>query len=282
MKQILSLLLLLYATAALAQGVKLPLELREISGLEQLDSEHFVAINDGGNQAEIFVIDKEGKLLKTVRVLGAENEDWEDLASDGTFLYIGDFGNNLNKRRNLCVYKVALKNIRENKEVEAEKIAFSYADQQDFPPGPDTRRYDAEGFAYHAGKLWIFTKINDEPWTGKAQVYELPTEPGSYSLTMTRSLFVGDGGWWTDAITGVDEHNGTFYVSTYNRTVLYKFIDGQAVCMGNYNYPESTQKESILVQGAYIWVADEYQSFLGGGRMYKIPLNEIKGPGDPK
>lgn len=282
MKNILSLFLLLCGISAAAQGVKLPLALREISGLERVDSDHLVAINDGGNAAEIYVIDKEGNLLKTVTVRGAENQDWEDLASDGTYLYIGDFGNNLNRRKDLCVYKVELKNILSNNSVDAEKISFSYADQQEFPPTDDVKRYDAEGFAYYAGKLWIFTKVNDEPWTGKSGIYELPVEPGSYSLEMTGSLVVGESGWWEDAITGADVQDGTFFLTTYNRVIMYRFIDGLAVKMGTYHFPESTQKESILVEGGYIWVADEYQSFLGGGKLYKIPLNAFKSVNEPR
>lgn len=282
MKHILNLLLLLFVFGTKAQGVKLPLDLHEISGLERLDSNSFVAINDGGNPTEIYVIDKQGKLLKTVRVNGAENVDWEDIASDGTHLYIGDFGNNLNKRKDLCVYKISLKSIRENKVVEAGKISFSYADQDAFPPGADHRRYDAEGFAWYGGKLWIFTKINDEPWTGRTRIYELPTELGTYELSLAKSIVIGESGWWEDAITGVDVQDGMFYLLTYNRICIYRFIDGLAVLMGTYHFPESTQKESILVEGQYIWVADEYQSLLGGGKLYNIPLNAFKRVNEPK
>jgi hypothetical protein len=282
MKQILSFLFLLCLYGAKAQQVKLPIALREISGLEQLDDDTFVAVNDGGNEAEIHVLNKEGALQKIVHVAGAENVDWEDLASDGTYLYIGDFGNNLNKRKDLCVYKVRLEAIRTQKTVEAEKISFSYADQSVFPPSAVERRYDAEGFAWHGGKLWIFTKINDEPWTGKTQVYVLPTEAGHYTLTMDHRIFIGDGGWWEDAITGVDAQEGLFYLLTYNRVLIYRIIDTLPVLLGSYHFPESTQKESILVEGNYIWVADEYQSLLGGGKMYRIPLNAFKSVSEPK
>ena len=276
MKQILVFAFLAIFANLLAQDVKIPVVLREISGLEKLDKNSFVAINDGGNAAEIYVIGTDGSLIKTVSVDGAENVDWEDLASDGTYLYIGDFGNNLNKRKDLCVYKVPLQSIRDKKTVVAEKINFSYTEQNSFPPDANQMLFDAEGFTVYGEKLWIFTKTNDDPWTGMARIYKLPTSPGTYKLTQTDSIIMGTGGWWEDAITGADAYDGIFYLMTYQRIDMYRFIDGHPILQGHYDFPESTQKESILVDGEYIWVADEYQGLLGGGKLYRIPRNEFK------
>ncbi|OFZ56990.1 MAG: hypothetical protein A3D92_20690 [Bacteroidetes bacterium RIFCSPHIGHO2_02_FULL_44_7] len=269
-------LLMGFSLVGAAQEFKLSPVLQEISGLESLDGDHFVAINDGGHAAELYVLNLRGEIEKTVKVLGASNQDWEDLTSDGTFLYVGDIGNNLNKRRDLCVYKIPLQDIRQGQEVTAEKIAFNYSEQVAFPPDPDQKRYDAEGLAYYQGSLWIFTKVNDTPWSGKTLIYKLGIQPGNYTLSMNRSIFIGDGGWWSDAVTSADQHGGFFFLTTYNRILKYDLGQQPALCTAVYNFPESTQKESILIYDECSWVADEYQTFLGGGKLYKIPLSDFK------
>jgi hypothetical protein len=63
--------------------------------------------NDSGDRARFFGIDLRGKLLAEFAVDGADNVDWEDVAVDDSGqLYIGDFGNNRSKRRDLVIYVV--------------------------------------------------------------------------------------------------------------------------------------------------------------------------------
>jgi hypothetical protein len=56
--------------------------------------------NDSGNDADLFAITAEGRLLGRVRVEGARNRDWEDIAAaacpagDGECLYLADTGDN--------------------------------------------------------------------------------------------------------------------------------------------------------------------------------------------
>jgi hypothetical protein len=67
--------------------------------------------NDSGGGAFIFAINLKGNHLGTWRVTGAQNEDWEDIASykdpsGSCYLYIGDIGNNEGKRPDPKVYRV--------------------------------------------------------------------------------------------------------------------------------------------------------------------------------
>lgn len=266
---------LLLAHLLAAQTYTLPAGLHEISGLAVLDNHTLIAINDGGNEPDLYLISLKGEAQRTVRVAGATNEDWEDLASDGTYLYIGDIGNNLNKRKNLCVYKVLLEDIRTKQEVSAQKITFSYREQTSFPPVPQEKRYDAEGMAFFHGELWIFTKINDDPWTGKSLVYRVPVKPGHYELSADQHLFTGPGGWWKDAITAADHYGDSFYILTYDRVLQYKWEENTFKCVAGWIFPEATQKESVVVVGKNIFVADEKQLFLGGGNLYQIPISSL-------
>lgn len=56
--------------------------------------------NDSGNDAELIAIDATANVLETMRVDGATNTDWEDIAlyqdeALGDLVYIGDIGDNL-------------------------------------------------------------------------------------------------------------------------------------------------------------------------------------------
>ena len=127
MKQfIFCLFLCAFAPLTSAQTFHLSEGLSEISGLEFLNDSTLVAINDGGNEPLIYLLDLKGKVQGVVKVENAQNRDWEDLAIDDEHLYIGDFGNNVNNRRDLVIYKVKIADIIAKKSVQAEQITFNY------------------------------------------------------------------------------------------------------------------------------------------------------------
>jgi hypothetical protein len=86
--------------------------LRESSGLAHSGRVPglFWTINDSGNPAELFATDSTGRDLGLFRVTGAENVDWETLArgrcGPRTCLYIGDVGDNRERRDLVMVYRV--------------------------------------------------------------------------------------------------------------------------------------------------------------------------------
>jgi len=78
--------------------VKLPKDLKENSGLVAYTENTAWGIEDSGNSYNIYKINFDGEILKTLEVKNAKNKDWEDLAKDDEGnLYIGDFGNNENR-----------------------------------------------------------------------------------------------------------------------------------------------------------------------------------------
>ena len=84
--------------------------LDEISGLaaSHVHEDVLWVINDGGNPAELFAINRRGKLLARYDVRGARNIDWEDLASftrDGKhYLLVADTGDNGGKRKDFVLH----------------------------------------------------------------------------------------------------------------------------------------------------------------------------------
>jgi hypothetical protein len=97
----------------------LPAFLEEVSGhCETVEGLWF--INDGGNSPTLFFLERKvfrrwrdsGIAIQESDFIGLElptkNNDWEAIESDGTHLYIGDFGNNLGMRHDLRILKLSV------------------------------------------------------------------------------------------------------------------------------------------------------------------------------
>ena len=69
----------------------LPVELHEVSGLEVDNNGRIWAINDSGNSPILYHISLQGEILNEY-LLPVVMFDWEDMAVDGTTLYVGDIG----------------------------------------------------------------------------------------------------------------------------------------------------------------------------------------------
>ncbi len=119
-----------------------------------------------------------GKLQKTINISNASNRDWEDLAEDENYIYIGDFGNNRGKRKDLRVLRV-LKSEMNNKELAVDSITFSWADQTNFANRNMKHDFDCEAFFAYGDSLYFFTKN----WANKkTRVYSMSKQPGDYQL----------------------------------------------------------------------------------------------------
>lgn len=163
----------------LVPRTNLPISLREISGMVWINDELWVQA-DGGNSPSLYRIDTtQGNILKEVQITNAQNIDWEDLAADDTYIYIGDFGNNAGNRRDLKIYRVSRADIlnTEQTQVLADSIEFYYEDQSSFEPSNQQTEFDCEAMIYFDGHIHLFTK----QWTSKSTThYRIPADPGSH------------------------------------------------------------------------------------------------------
>ena len=148
----------------------LPGELTESSGLVVQDNNTFWSINDSGGEAVLYQFDSTGRLTTKRLVIGASNTDWESLTNQGDTLYIGDIGNNLNSRTNLCFWALDLNDRG------ADQLPFAYPDQQHLPPPRNNWNFDAEGSFYHDSALYWFskTRVKARPRT---KLYRMRTQP---------------------------------------------------------------------------------------------------------
>lgn len=182
----------------------LPGSLDENSGLATYGDSTVWVIEDGGNKDEIYQINFKGDILKSLKVKNGDNQDWEDLTTDNAGnLYIGDIGNNANKRKDLVIYKLPNPTIEPGDKIDAEKIKLHYPDQKDFPPKKEGLFYDSEAIFHHDGKIFIVTKNRSKAFTGEAHIYSVPDTKGTYEATLVGS-FTPCKDWKICQITSID------------------------------------------------------------------------------
>ncbi|WP_278380838.1 hypothetical protein [Chryseobacterium arthrosphaerae] len=184
MKKFLLLIMLITASSAFSQQTDflkikkyrighLDDKIRETSGLSMLNDKLYT-FNDSGNDPELFEISKtSGAIVNTFRV-NARNKDWEALANDGTHFYIGDFGNNDGKRKDLEIYKVPFQNDSlQNNAIR--KISFQYPEQEIFGDGYLKTDFDAEAMIFLNDKIHLFTK----EWSARSTTHYI-IDPENY------------------------------------------------------------------------------------------------------
>ena len=158
--------------------------------------------NDGGGDAAIYAVDTiSNSITRRVSIKNGFNIDWEDIAQDDQYIYIGDFGNNLNGGRpKFTIYKISKADIQQtsgNISITAEIINFTYDDQPAVPiKGPsNATNFDCEAMIVLDDKIYLFTK----QWNGnKTVLYELDNSESTQIAKLKDSLIV-DG-----LITGAD------------------------------------------------------------------------------
>jgi hypothetical protein len=243
----------------------LPAAVRETSGLMFWNGLLWTH-NDSGSQPELTALDPESRsVVKTLRIGNAGNVDWEDIARDDTFLYIGDFGNNNGNRTNLRIYKVPLSDL-DSESATAEVISFSYSDQEDFSSKPNNNDYDAEAMIAVGDSLYIFSKN----WVNlRTRVYSLPKTPGSYVAQIQGNIYA-DG-----MITGADfnPQDSVVLLCGYNK-VLQPFVwllwdfSGADYFGGNkrkinFNLPFHQMEGVVRKDGAEYWLSNEEFTQIG-------------------
>lgn len=240
-------------------------ELKEISGLQFLNDSLLVAHNDGGNSPTLFLINSRGKILKKVLVMNAKNHDWEDVTCNSTHVFIGDFGNNNNKRQNLQILRIEIESLLKKDSVFAEKMFIEYEDQKAFPPENSEKNFDAECLIYAEGHLWIFTKNYTTPFNGLTKIYKFTFEVDKkLVLPVFATLKIGKNGWMKDAITGGEYAFGHFYLLTYDRILKVEKVGNKFTILREKRLPQYKQHEALSVfQTNRMLIGNEQHKYLG-------------------
>lgn len=171
----------LYSATNLALADKTNLStplLNETSGLTFINGKLWT-FNDSGNANDIYRIDTASSTVyQTVDISNATNTDWEDMASNNDYLFIGDFGNNNGNRQDLKIYRINKTALTTNAtSVTASIINFSYSDQSSFPSLPTNNNFDCEAMIFLNDSIHLFSKN----WVDfQTKHYVLPATPGTH------------------------------------------------------------------------------------------------------
>lgn len=254
----------------------LPSVLEEVSGTEVLNNSEFVwMVNDGGNQPKLYKISKEGKIIHEIYIK-AKNEDWEDITSDleGN-IYIGDFGNNSNKRKKLTILKIDKKYLNA-KNAEVETIEFKYPDQNKYPPKKKDMFFDAESFFFHNNYFYIFTKSRVKKKYGKTSLYRVPAKSGNYEAKLIGEYENCDKleCWITSADISEDGKKVAL-LSQKNILIFSNFKDDNFLSgtVKKIELKHRSQKEGITFKDKNTLLITDERAHGTGGNLYELKLN---------
>jgi len=249
----------------------------ESSGLINIDG-RIITHNDSGDGAKLYEIDdSDGSITRTVTIENAGSTDWEDICHDGTYIYIGDFGNNAGTRTDLAIYRVAISDYLASDIVTCDTIRFNYSDQTDFEPATYSTNYDAEAFIAYNDSLYVFTKN----WgNSETNVYSIPKIPGDYSVSIIDN-FNPEG-----LVTGADydaekgELLLTGYVLTspfcyYIRSFTGHLFSGGSAMRYNVSISGSKQIEAVTALGGHTFYISSEDAVTGGPHLHEVKLSNF-------
>ena len=226
--------------------IRLPAILTEVSGLWVASPDSLWWHNDGGHSPTLYCTDPSGKIIDKISFKTIKNNDWEDMTvDDHGRIFIGDFGNNSNRRDDLKIY------IYDTRKRAIDSIQFRYAEQTAFPPDRRFQVFDMEAFFYHQDSLHLFSKNKAKFGNYQTRHYVLPAHQGNFTIRAVDSMIIKK-----KVITGA-------CISP----------DGKTVAMTAYNYG--------LFLGIFPWVKNKIFIFseFKGNRFLRGKMRKRKAPG---
>ena len=229
---------------------ELPNDVRETSGLF-FHNGRLWTHNDSGGKPVLYALDTTTfEVVQKITLANAKNKDWEDVCTDGERVYVGDFGNNKGKRKNLRIYTFSLSALPDSGDatITVDSIRFCFGDQTNFVYNKHEHDFDCEAMFATEDYLYLFSK----GWaTGTTRMYRLPKTPGNHVAEVVNG-FDSQG-----LITGADydRENHVLVVVGYVKNIWKPFMylifdfDEEGVKLSNrrFELPQwaGTQTEGI-------------------------------------
>ena len=237
--------------------------------------------NDSQGQPVLYGFDKTGKVSDIVYISG-KNTDWEDLTKDDAGnIYIGDFGNDKNKRHDLKVYKIPNPSTLKENISKPEVIEFKYSDQKLFPPDTNAQNFDMEAMLWYNNNLYLFSKNRTNPFTGYTKVYRIPDIPGSHVAELIDSVYLGSAPMITSWVTSADisPDKKKLVLLGHEKIWLFTCFQGDKFFSGKkYTLTVNgtvTQKEAVcFANDNQLYITDELVMKVLGGKLYSLDLSK--------
>lgn len=258
---------------------------KEISGLVSSRAHPgvFWSLNDSGNEPRLYPVRPDGSVFPSlrdpktpgVRLAGAANTDWEDLAIDGSGrLVVADTGNNANSRRDLALYILPEPRPDESVADVTTKLLVRYPDQTAFPPPESDRNFDCEAVFTVGDDIFLLSKDRSDPFT---KLYRLDSRFPDQPNTLTYLDRFDAGGPVTAADASPDGLR--LAVLTYGRVWLFERADARQpffagrVLTRPYRLPEGESDcESLCFESPdSLLIADEARR-----QLYRLAISELR------
>jgi len=172
-----------YANASVSAdfSIDLPDAVDETSGLVVWDGSIYTH-NDDTDINFYRLSATNGEITQILSATGTANQDWEDIDQDDNYIYIGDFGNNVNgNRSNLRIIRLDKAGLLAGTPT-PNNINFSYSNQTNFTPaGNNNTDFDCEAFIVGNDYIYLFTK----QWVSQeTSLYRLSKAPGTHTAEL--------------------------------------------------------------------------------------------------
>lgn len=263
----------------------LPDLLEENSGISTSQGTSYLyAINDSGGTATIFSIHLDHKQVEQdITISNAQNVDWEDLASYENNVFVGDFGNNANDRKDQTIYWV--ENIDQiqpgSYTAFAKTTTFTFEDQKKYPPKKKHHNFDVEAFFVYQSHFYLFTRnrIPHKEFDGTTKVYKVPMKEGAQTAMLIdefKTCSDRDDCQITSA--AVHHQTGKVVLLSYNKVwVLENYTDDHFFSgdIHKIKLEYTSQKESITFKDATTVYISEESSSKKQGNIYTLDLKKF-------
>jgi hypothetical protein len=189
------------------------------------------AQQDGGNPAEIMLINEQAVIQKRILLKAAFNRDWEEIASgggpmaDSNYLYIAETGDNNAVYNNYTIYRFIEPRLSTDTIFQYDKINFQYPDGA----------HDAEAiFVSRQKDIYIITKRD-----AVSKIYKLPYPQNTGTVTTATPA----GQLKFSGVTGAafSKTKNELLVKTYSAIYYWKLGDNEV--------PEAAMQRTPLQLG---------------------------------
>jgi hypothetical protein len=267
-------------TSGINQVGELPKELKEVSGIAYSNNLIY-SIEDSGNENQVTVLDTSETITKTITLNNTENIDWEDLTFDTKGnLYIGDFGNNDNTRKDLAIYKIEKSDLQEKIVNIVYKISFDYPEQTDFPPKKKNLIFDVEAFFEHNNYFYLFTKNRSKDFDDTNYIYKIPNTAGQHHAQLIKTITTC-ADYQNCAITSaaISPDGSKFVLLSHSKIWLFENYAPDNITngkMSELDLNHFSQKEAVCFKNNdTLLIADERVKKTGGN-LYEVGLQSLK------
>jgi len=268
-------------TSIITELYALPKHLKEVSGIVFTESSQLTwTLEDSGNANKIYGLNSQGKIEKNITIAQTENIDWEDITKDSKEnLYIGDFGNNANERKDLAIYKIAKDSLQNESVIPSYKVSFAYPEQTEFPPKKTKLFYDVEAFVEHKNNFYLFTKNRSKGFDGTTLLYRIPNKAGFHQAQLL-GQFKAEGDFQNAAITSasISPDGKKVVLLSHSKVWIFQnftsdnFFSVPAKIVDLYHF---SQKEAICFKdNTTLLIADEKTKKIGG-LVYQLDLSSL-------